>query len=130
MIDISLVEQAVNTSEYTMFDGDKPCLFLGFAIKNEYDNQRLKITESYNPKKKLYAFKKKEEDKVKYDMIPLYGLFLTLSESGMHIARTLTQQNKNHMNINLYEEILNEYNFSCLDSYSYLNSGIYPFDFN
>lgn len=129
MIDIALVEQPVDTSSFTMFSGDRPCLFLGFAVKNEYDNQRLHISEEFKPKKQLYAFKKEDNGKVQYSMIPLYGLFLELSESGMAIAKTLISQDKNQMHLNLYEDILGEYNFSCNDSYSYLNKGIYPFDF-
>ena len=43
MIDITLVDKPVNIENYQPFDRNRPCLFLGFAIKNEYDNQRLKI---------------------------------------------------------------------------------------
>lgn len=129
MIDISLVEQPVNTSSFTMFNDERPCLFLGFAVKNEYDNQRLHISEKYKPRKQLFAFKREVEDKISYDMLPLYGLFLDLNEPGKNIARTLVAQDKQQMHLNLYEDILNEYNFTCTDSYSYLNKGIYPFDF-
>ena len=112
-----------------MFTGDRPCLFLGFAVKNEYDNRRLQITEKFKPTKNLYAFKKKSESQVRYEMLPLYGLFLDLNKDGLRIAKTLIDQDRKHMHLNLYEDILGEYNYSCIDSYSYLNKGIYPFDF-
>mgnify|MGYP003128848906 FL=1 len=33
------------------------------------------------------------------------------------------------LDINQYEKILSEFNFSCNDSYSYFNKRIYPIDF-
>lgn len=126
MIDISLVEKTVNTEKFSLFDLDRPCLFLGFAIKNEYDNRRLEICEKYKPLRKLFAFTKKDE----YRLLPLYGLFLPLNQLGDRLAKTLvTQEKTNNMNFKIYEDLLFEYNLTCKDSYSYLNKNIYPIDF-
>ena len=73
MIDITLTECAVNTKEFKAFDQKLPTLFLGFAIKNEYDNQRLEICEKYKPKKRLFIFEKNKKDPEEFSVLPLYG---------------------------------------------------------
>ena len=125
MIDISLVETPVNLDDFETFNEERPCLFLGFAIKNEYDNQRLLLNEEYKPLKQLFAFEKNGEFKV----LPLYGLFLKLNGTARKLANTLIEQEKSGMNINVYSDIISQYNISCKDSYSYLNKNIYPIDF-
>mgnify|MGYP003624597796 FL=1 len=130
MIDITLTECAVNTKEFKAFDQKLPTLFLGFAIKNEYDNQRLEICEKHKPKKRLFIFENNKKDLEEFSVLPLYGLFLELSQQGKTIAKTLlTEELAGNMHIDRYEKILAEYNLSCNDSYSYLNKRIYPIDF-
>lgn len=126
MIDISLVETPVNLDDFETFKEKRPCLFLGFAIKNEYDNQRLRINEEYKPSRQLFAFNCKMDE---YKLLPLYGLFLQLNDAAKGIANILIEQEKQGMNINIYSDILNQHNISCKDSYSYLNKNIYPIDF-
>lgn len=134
MIDISLTEQPVNTDSFHAFnDQGLPCLFLGFAIKNEYDNQRLQICEKYGPKRLLFVFEKRDvhsKTNNGFGVLPLYGLFLNLNETGNKLAKTLLNQEIiGNMNINIYETILHEYNMTCKDAYSYLNKRVYPVDF-
>ena len=133
MIDIALTEHPVNTDKFKAFDQKLPTLFLGFAIKNEYDNQRLEICEKYEPKKRLFIFENKDGfSKIdnEFSVLPLYGLFLNLNQQGNNIAKTLlAEELAGNMNIDRYEKILAEYNLSCNDSYSYLNKRIYPIDF-
>lgn len=126
MIDITLVDKPVNIENYQPFDRNRPCLFLGFAIKNEYDNQRLKICEKYKPGRYLFSFTRKDDD---YRLLPLYGLFMDLNKKGKQLVRTIIDQEKNIMGIKIYEDILEQYDMSCRDSYSYLNKNIYPIDF-
>ena len=130
MIDIALTDIPVNTKEFEEFDQKLPILFLGFAIKNEYDNQRLHICEKYNPKKSIFVFEKQNIDGYQYSVLPLYGIFLELNSQGKNISKTLlAEELSGNMNINRYEKILSEFNVSCNDSYSYLNRRIYPIDF-
>ncbi len=134
MIDISLTEQPVIIDSFNAFNHQElPCLFLGFAIKNEYDNQRLKIYEKYKPKKLLFVFEKEKKDPrvaEEFGVLPLYGLFMTLNKIGLSLAKTLLNQEVvGNMNINIYETILEEHDMSCKDAYSYLNKRVYPIDF-
>ena len=129
--DISLVEQTVDTSKFTEFKETLPTLFLGFCIKNEYDNQRLKINEKYEPAKQLFLFEKPDNE---YGILPLYGIFMKLNQLGIKVTSALLNNDLNIKNNKLpyksYEKILYEYKLSCNDSYSYLNKRIYPLDIN
>lgn len=128
MIDISLVDREVDVSLYTEFKEELPTLFLGFAIKNEYDNVRLKICETFNPERQLFLFEKRKT--ADFGLLPLYGLFLNLNDLGKQLASTLLDQDlKNKLSLQSYENILDEYNVSCCNSYSYINKRIYPLDF-
>jgi hypothetical protein len=142
MIDIALTDQPVNTDNFTAFDKKLPCLFLGFAIKNEYDNKRLKICPSYNPDRKLFVFEQTKtpgynaigsdaSSTYSVNVMPLYGLFLELNKSGKHLAKTLLNEEVGgNIDIGRYEKIIAEFNFSCSNSYSYLQKRIYPVDIN
>lgn len=127
---ISLIDQSVDTSKFTEFKTVLPTLFLGFAIKNEYDNQRLKINEDYEPTKQLFLFEREEGE---FSLLPLYGIFLNLNELGRKLASAILTSDLNNKDnrlpIKTYEKILYEYKVSCFDSYSYLNKRIYPLDF-
>jgi hypothetical protein len=127
MVDIRLVDVPVDTDKFESFDGNLPTLFLGFAIKNEYDHERLSINKKYNPKKVLIAFEKEADS---YAILPLYGLFLELNKTGKELADTLLKQQKEKaVDIVTYEQILDEYSMTCHDAYSYLNKRIFPIDF-
>lgn len=133
MIDISLIDCPVDVVEYTeVFPHDLPCLFLGLIIKNEYDNQRLKLNKEFNPQKRLLVFKKLKDfssTEEKYEIMPLYGLFLPLNELGTSLCKTLRDQdNIKSINKGSYELILNEFNVTCNDSFLHLNKKIYPVD--
>tara|TARA_R110002153_G_scaffold23408_2_gene75959 strand:- start:795 stop:1325 length:531 start_codon:yes stop_codon:yes gene_type:complete len=133
MINIALTDQPVNTDSFNAYDQKLPTLFLGFAIKNEYDNQRLEICEEYNPKRVLFVFENKAGVSKKdneFSVLPLYGLFIDLNHHGENLAKTLLSTDlTDKLDINQYEKILSEFNFSCNDSYSYFNKRIYPIDF-
>ena len=133
MINIALTDQPVNTDRYNAYDEKLPTLFLGFAIKNEYDNQRLEICEKYNPKRLLFVFENNENSSnstEEYNVLPLYGLFMDLNQQGENLAKTLLSTDlTGKLDINQYEKILSEFNFSCNGSYSYFNKRIYPIDF-
>jgi len=133
MINIALTDQPVNTDGFGAYDQKLPTLFLGFAIKNEYDNQRLEICEKYNPKRVLFVFENKENNSnstEEYKVLPLYGLFIDLNQQGENLAKTLLSTDlTGKLDINQYEKILSEFNFSCNGSYSYFNKRIYPIDF-
>lgn len=126
MINFNLADNPVNCDKFDVELPLRPSLFLGFILKNEYDNQRLEINEKYKPRKFLRIC---EENK-KLDVVPLYGLCLELNEEGKKITKILTRQEKINMNLVIYENILSQFNLTCDDCYGYFRKGLYPIDFN
>jgi len=127
MIDVSLVESPVNSESFLCEIPLKPSIFLGFIIKNEYDNRRLEINEEYNPKKFFHIYK----DNNKSNMLPLYGICLQPNDFGNNIIKLINEQEKLYdINLVVYQNLLSEFNLTCNDCYAYFKSGIYPVDFN
>ena len=127
-IDISLASVDCNLSDFSEFTPKLPTLFLGFVIKNEYDNKRLTISEKYNPVKQLFLFERSDE---MVSLLPLYGTYFKLNSIGKKLASVLLDEDLNrNMDLKSYQNILYEYNVTCNDYYSYLNKRIYPIDFN
>ena len=127
MIDVSLVESPVDGDAFSYPIPLQPSIFLGFIIKNEYDNKRLEINEKYNPKKFFRIYKNNN----KSNMLPLYGICLELNDLGKNIVELISQQEKSYdINLVVYQNLLSEFNLTCNDCYAYFKSGIYPIDFN
>ena len=74
MIDITLIDEPVNLKEYKVENVNGPTLFLGFVIKNEYDNIRLSISEKYNPKKISLPYLKDKQVSSLYQHPKVKGL--------------------------------------------------------
>ncbi len=127
MIDISLVEAPVSIDEFKYETPIQPSVFLGFIIKNEYDNKRLGINEKYNPSKFIRMYK----NKGKIEVLPLYGICFKLNEFGKSITSALKKQEESYdINLVVYQNLLSEFSLSCNDCYGHFRSGIYPIDFN
>lgn len=127
MIDVSLVEEPVNGESFEILDIDKPCLFLGHIVKNEYDNRRFDLNQKYNPKRFYASYL---EDR-KWGMLPLYGLVMQLNENGLKLVNILKDQEERHnINLIIYENLLNQFDVTCDDCYGYFKNKIYPVDFN
>jgi len=127
MIDVSLVDVPVSMDDFSYETPLQPSIFLGFIIKNEYDNKRLKINEDYNPKRFIRIYKENGKSK----MLPLYGICLELNELGKKVVNLISKQEKSYdINLLVYQNLLNECDLTCNDCYAYFKSGIYPIDFN
>jgi len=128
MIDVSLVEQPVNSDDFDcIFEYDKPCLFIGHILKNEYDNQRLKLNDDYHPVKFFAPYNESGEMK----LLPLYGILRNLNKHGLEISKIIyEQENRGNINLIIYENIINQFDITCSDCYGYYKERIYPVDFN
>lgn len=127
MIDVSLVEEPVNGKSFQIVDVDKPCLFLGHIVKNEYDNRRFSLNEEYNPKKFYTSY----QEWGKWGMLPLYGIVMQLNETGNKLANIIKEQEaRQNINLIIYENILNQFDITCDNCYAYFKNKIYPIDFN
>tara|TARA_R110002020_G_scaffold284342_2_gene499956 strand:- start:1997 stop:2506 length:510 start_codon:yes stop_codon:yes gene_type:complete len=127
MIDVALIDTPVNCDDFENIIPREPCVFIGFILKNEYDNQRLKINEKFIPRKFLKVFK---TDK-KLEIAPLYGVCLELNETGQKLRKLIKKQEVvKNINLVVYENILSQFELTCHDCYGYFKNGIYPIDFN
>jgi hypothetical protein len=128
MISIDLVDVPVNVQEFKSFSKENEyILFLGFFIKNEYDNRRLKINYKFNPQKFLYQGSIQTPE----TLIPLYGVILNPNINIQKLFKTIESQEKIGITLPLYKNILAQHNLTCDDTYGYFNSDIqlYPIDF-
>ena len=127
MIDVALIDTPVNCDSFDSTIPKKPSLFLGFILKNEYDNQRLEINEKFKPKKFLKVFKTNK----KLEIAPLYGICLELNSKGLELMELIKKQEAvKNINLVVYENLLSQYELTCNDCYGYFKNGIYPIDFN
>lgn len=125
MIDIDLINRQPNFDDYSIATPDEyPMLFLGFVIKNEYDNQRIKLSEKFNTLKFLHISKDRKTGTA------LKGIKLTPNDNVKKLCNQLQQQEKMSINLVIYENLLSQYGFACKETYSYFSPGSYPIDFD
>lgn len=127
MIDIKFVEQDVNIADYTLIDNSSyPILFLGFIIKNEYDNLRICINSKYSPINLIHRIKTPENVRG----FCLKGICLKPNNTIKQLFAALQSQETLLMNVAVYENLLNQYELTCKETYSLFLKGLYPIDFN
>lgn len=120
MISIELADDLPNVKQlHSLTKNEYPCLFLGFVIRNEYDNQRLQIDKKYSPIKFFHK-----------DII-FYGIKLTANANIQNITNIIKQQElHNNSTLPVYENILNQFSMSCKNTHRWFMKGIYPIDFD
>jgi len=129
MINSNLVNVAVRDyDQYRTAEVDElPTLFLGFIMTNEYDNQRLKLNAKYNPVKLMYLH---EDESTNLGVMLLYGLLLPLNELGSEVHKKLLERdNAKGLDLDVYKDIIGQYNLSCNNSSYCLKKRVYPVDF-
>ena len=127
MIDIEHTFKPVDVTSFTD-NPIRPVLFLGFVMKNEYDNLRIKLNEKYNPKKFITFIT--DSKGVPTGMIPFYGITLTPNNNIKKLMQTLKSQEKQGlMNLVVYENLISQFNLQCKETYGYYQQGVYPIDF-
>lgn len=92
------------------------CLFVGFKIKNLYDEERLCIQESFDPKR-IY---------VEGSSYMLYGTILPLKGDFIPLSNKVKHQRA--YDLIGYNMLLQEYKLSCNECYFNLRPPVYPID--
>jgi len=125
MIDIETVNKPIDYEQYNFVSNIKeyPILFLGFVIKNQYDNLRVNLQESYNPINLLHFSKDKQS------VTALKGIKLIPNSNVKKIYNAIKMQEQLVMNLIVYENLLNQYGFACKETYGLYAPGMYPIDF-
>jgi len=126
MIDIETVNKPIDYEQYNFVSSVKeyPILFLGFVIKNQYDNLRVNLQEKYDPINLLHFSKDKES------VTALKGIKLVPNASVKKLYNAIKMQEQLVMNLMVYENLLNQYGFACKETYGLYAPGMYPIDFN
>ena len=93
---------------------EKRGLFIGCDIKNKYDEDRIRINESFNPIRIGHL------DKM------FYGVLLPLLDE--HSALLNVFEKYKNIDLFFYNKTLNQFELSCEDNFLYLDYGIYPID--
>lgn len=124
MIDIDLINQPPSSDNFKFLDiKDYPFMFLGFIIRNKYDDLRINVVNSYNPVN-LYHLTKDRKS-----VTSLKGLKLTPNSNTSNLIKTLILQEKIGINLNVYQNLLEQHGLSCKETYSLFDEGFYPIDF-
>jgi len=126
MIDIELVSKPIDYYTYDFAGSVKeyPILFLGFVIRNQYDNLRVNIESKYKPINLLHFSKDRQT------VTALKGIKLIPNTNVKKLYSAIKLQEEVQMNLTIYGNLLNQYNFSCKDTYGLYAPGMYPIDFN
>lgn len=131
MIDFSLVNEEVDIDKFDPVD-NLPCLFLGFAIRNEYDNKRIVLNPIYKPKNVLHPIlvsPSSPKGKPVLSVLPLKGIILTPNDSIKKLTALIISQEKMGITLQTYQNILSQFNFTCGETYSFFHPGLYPIDY-
>jgi len=126
MIDLKFIENDPNPNDFNLIESTKyPVLFLGFNIKNEYDNKRIQLNKEFNPVNIVHPLGSSKDQGVF-----LKGIILKPNNTIKQLFESIKKQENLAMNVVIYENLLNQYNLACKETYSYFAKGLYPIDFN
>lgn len=114
ILDCELVNQEVEKTYNTLSSDQYPCLFLGYIIKNRYDERRYSICESLNPIRFSYPTSSK---------LNFYGV---VSNRQNNFLSEL--QAKQPLNLNDYSSFCVEQDMSCYSCFLYFFPYLYPVD--
>lgn len=93
---------------------DEPMIFIGCCIKSQYDENRISIKDSFNPKRIMHC------DRF------LYGSIFIPKDECLLMLESLKQVNQ--IDLYTYNKIISNNNFSCDENFIFLEDGLYPFD--
>ena len=121
---LNMVDNPVNRKSFPTYNTtNEPIVILGCIIKNEYDRNRLKMHDRYNP---INICVNTGESSVFF-----HGIEIDHNHIIKKVCKLLSSLpfDDKHV-IQCYKERLNIYGLTCDDCYGYLKPGIFPIDVN
>jgi len=91
-----------------------PVVFIGACIKSQYDENRISIKDSFEPKRISHC------DRF------LYGTIL--EPKTEHLLMVEKAKKIEYIDLYTYNKIISENNLSCDDNFIFLEDGLYPVD--
>jgi len=117
LLDHELVSSEPQHAYSVLDDSFKSGFFMGFLIKNLYDEKRFNINKKCNPKRALF-----NSNNGPYR---LYGSLKSVGEENKLINQLI---NTPPRNIGEYSSILTSNNLSLLHCFLHFSPGLYPID--
>ena len=124
-IDLAELNYSVNASLFKPLDYSQiPKLFLGFIIKNNFEYNALKCTETASDIAHLCGRNGSIEP------IFLRGIFTDIPPLIDKVIEQITEIQTSESNtlFNQYIKILKQFNLSCNSTYAHLLDGLFPID--
>jgi len=127
LIDVERAQEPVDLNKFAFIPADKyPYSIIGFQLKNAYDQQRIKIKSKYNTKDIIHPLPLPNPTAICYRGIKIY-----IYEKYQPLLNQLKKFNTvltDNIDVNVYKNLLNEYDLTCDECYAYLRKGVYPID--
>ena len=127
-----MINEPISTHRYKIYDVcDLPKVVLCISIKSKYDEYRLNINPKYNPQYITHFRTHNDELYPHY----YYGVELNVTPRITKMLEAITAAGlfkqdtiDNRQKLNLYNNLLHQYNLTCNTCYGYFNDGVCPID--
>jgi len=128
LVDVNNTQEPLNLDNFSIIPESKyPYSIIGFQLKNLYDQQRIKVKSKYNTKDIIHVLPTPNLEAVFFR-----GIKIHIREKYFPLIDQLKKFNTilstNNIDVNVYKNLLKEYELTCDDCYAFLKKGIYPID--
>jgi hypothetical protein len=128
LVDINNTQEPIELDKFVVVPESKyPYSIIGFQLKSLYDQQRIKIKSKYNTKDIIHILPTANLEAAFFRgiKIHIHEKYFTLIDQLKKFNTILTTD---IIDVNVYKNLLKEYNLSCDECYAFLRKGIYPID--
>jgi hypothetical protein len=128
LVDINNTQEPLELDKFTVIPEKKyPYSIIGFQLKSLYDQQRIKVKSKYNTKDIIHVL-----PTANLEAAFFRGIKIHIRENYFPLINQLRNFNTalttDSIDINVYKNLLKEYNLSCNECYAFLKKGVYPID--
>ena len=128
LVDVNNTQEPLKLDNFSVIPENKyPYSIIGFQLKNLYDQQRIKVKSKYNTKDIIHVLPTANLEAAFFRGIKIHirEKYFPLLNQFKKFNTALTTSN---IDVEVYKNLLREYELSCDDSYALLKRGIYPID--
>ena len=122
-LDLSLTEEPVDHKGFRLLkEKDHPYVCAGIQIKNKFDQDRISFNKGFKSDNIFHFI----YDKGNISCMCLKALPLAVNHDFVPLIQQLKQNSGN--NLNVYKNLLSEFNLSCDNCFGYFGPNTYPID--
>jgi len=128
LVDINNTQEPLELDKFSVLSEKKyPYSIIGFQLKSLYDQQRIKVKSKYNTKDIIHVL-----PTANLEAVFFRGIKIHIREKYFPLINQLRKFNTilttDNIDIDVYKNLLKEYNLSCDECYAFLKKGVYPID--